>query len=48
MVFLQKLRIFAAPEYVSSRPTAESKINCPLYGGGSGNAHTVTHITEDT
>ena len=33
---------------MSAVPSGLKNYNCPLYGGGSGNAHTVTTMTEDT
>jgi len=41
--------IFATPKLISSHAQATETNNyCPLHGGSSGNAYTVTYKTEDT
>ncbi len=48
--YLGKWSTFGAPEYQSGcrLPAVVRHIICPLYGGGTGNGHTVSLITEDT
>ena len=48
MKYTGKMSNFAIPKSKSSLNEVEQRFICTLYGGGSGNTHTVTFATEDT